>query len=129
MAQYLPLLLMLILAALFAGLSFFASRVLAPQQSTAAKVAPYTEFKPTAIASWHPERRELIVARRAGNVTQLHRVAAPGSEPQQLTAFSEPVRFGAYLAKKPGAKVIVTYVDRSGTSHTATVTLGSGPAQ
>src|SRR5256885_1098443 len=71
----------------------------------AAKVAPYTEFKPTAIASWHPERRELIVARRAGNVTQLHRVTAPGSEPQQLTAFSEPVRFGAYLAKKPGALV------------------------
>ncbi|TMH66820.1 MAG: S9 family peptidase [Betaproteobacteria bacterium] len=71
----------------------------------AAKVAPYTEFKPTAIASWHPERRELIVARRAGNVTQLHRLTAPGSELQQLTAFSEPVRFGAYLAKKPGVLV------------------------
>jgi len=41
MAQYLPLLLMLLLATLFAGLSFFASRMLAPQQSTAAKVAPY----------------------------------------------------------------------------------------
>ena len=41
MAQYLPLLLMLILASLFAGLSFFASRMLAPQQPTAAKVAPY----------------------------------------------------------------------------------------
>ncbi len=47
----------------------------------------------------------MIVARRAGNVTQLHRVAAPGSEPEQLTAFSEPVRFGAYLAKKPGVLV------------------------
>ena len=41
MAQYLPLLLMLVLAALFAGLSFFASRMLAPQRPTAAKVAPY----------------------------------------------------------------------------------------
>ena len=41
MAQYLPLLLMLLLATLFAGLSFFASRMLAPQQSTGAKVAPY----------------------------------------------------------------------------------------
>jgi dipeptidyl aminopeptidase/acylaminoacyl peptidase len=71
----------------------------------AAKVAPYTEFKPTTTVSWHPERRELIVARRAGNVTQLHRVTAPGTEPQQLTAFSEPVRFGAYLAKKPGVLV------------------------
>jgi S1-C subfamily serine protease len=33
------------------------------------------------------------------------------------------------LTKKPGAKVTVAYVDRSGASHTTTVTLGSGPAQ
>jgi S1-C subfamily serine protease len=33
------------------------------------------------------------------------------------------------LAKKPGATITVAYVDRSGASHTATVTLGSGPAQ
>jgi S1-C subfamily serine protease len=33
------------------------------------------------------------------------------------------------LTKKPGAKVSVAYVDQSGTSHTASVTLGSGPAQ
>jgi hypothetical protein len=72
----------------------------------AAKVAPYTEFKPTTIVDWHPERRELIVARRAGNVTQLHRVTAPRTKPEQLTAFSEPVRFGAYLAKKPGVLVL-----------------------
>jgi S1-C subfamily serine protease len=33
------------------------------------------------------------------------------------------------LTKKPGAKITVAYVDQSGASHTATVTLGSGPAQ
>ena len=33
------------------------------------------------------------------------------------------------LTKKPGAKVKVAYVDQSGTSHTAAVTLGSGPPQ
>ena len=32
----------------------------------AAKVAPYTEFRPTTAVSWHPVARELIVARRAG---------------------------------------------------------------
>src|SRR5580704_6970922 len=58
----------------------------------AAQVAPYTEFKPTTVVDWHPERRELIVARRADDVTQLHRVAVPGAEPQQLTTFAEPVR-------------------------------------
>jgi S1-C subfamily serine protease len=33
------------------------------------------------------------------------------------------------LTKKPGAKVNVAYVDQSGTSQTASVTLGSGPPQ
>jgi S1-C subfamily serine protease len=33
------------------------------------------------------------------------------------------------LTKKPGAKITVVYVDQSGASHTASVTLGSGPAQ
>jgi S1-C subfamily serine protease len=33
------------------------------------------------------------------------------------------------LTKKPGAKIRVAYVDQSGTSHTVSVTLGSGPAQ
>ena len=41
MAQYLPLLAMLILAALFAGLSFVASRLLAPRRPTEAKAGPY----------------------------------------------------------------------------------------
>jgi S1-C subfamily serine protease len=33
------------------------------------------------------------------------------------------------LTKKPGAKITVAFVDQSGASHTAAVTLGSGPAQ
>ena len=41
MAQYLPLLAMLVLAALFAGLSFVASRLMAPRKPTRAKAAPY----------------------------------------------------------------------------------------
>lgn len=106
----------LVLALASASLSF-AAEFIAPDSNLkadgippvpaalAAKVAPYTEFKPTTIVSWHPERREMIVARRAGNVTQLHRVTTPRSEPEQLTAFSEPVRFGAYLSKKPGVLV------------------------
>ncbi len=42
MDQYLPLLVLLILATLFAGLSFFASTLLGPRRRpTAAKLAPY----------------------------------------------------------------------------------------
>jgi NADH-quinone oxidoreductase subunit A len=39
--DYLPILAMFILAGIFAGVSFFASRMLAPQRPTAAKEAPY----------------------------------------------------------------------------------------
>jgi NADH-quinone oxidoreductase subunit A len=41
MAQYLPLLVLLVLAALFAGLSFVASTLLAPKRPTPAKNEPY----------------------------------------------------------------------------------------
>ncbi len=41
MAQYLPLLVMLILAILFAGLSILASKLLGPKHPTLAKSAPY----------------------------------------------------------------------------------------
>src|SRR4051812_39491494 len=66
-----------------------------------AKVAPYTEFRPATAIGWHPLNRELIVARRAGNTTQLHRVAEPGAALMQLTDFAEPVRFGGWWPKAP----------------------------
>jgi dipeptidyl aminopeptidase/acylaminoacyl peptidase len=71
----------------------------------AAKVAPYTEFKPSVAVSWHPTKRELVVARRADNTTQLHRVSAPGGALEQLTDFQEPVRNGAWWPKSPDVLV------------------------
>jgi NADH-quinone oxidoreductase subunit A len=41
MGQYLPILALMILAVLFAGVSFVASRILNPPRPTPAKVAPY----------------------------------------------------------------------------------------
>jgi NADH-quinone oxidoreductase subunit A len=41
MIDYLPILAMFVLAGLFAGLSFFASGLLAPKRPTEAKLAPY----------------------------------------------------------------------------------------
>ena len=41
MAQYLPLLVLMILAILFAGMSIVASRLLGPKKATLAKSAPY----------------------------------------------------------------------------------------
>ena len=55
-------------------------------------LAPYAEFRPRSVASWHPTRREVIVSTRAGNTVQLHRVSTPGGDLTALTDFSEPVR-------------------------------------
>lgn len=41
MGEYLPVVVLLVLAVLFGALSFFASRLLAPRRPTAAKEAPY----------------------------------------------------------------------------------------
>lgn len=63
---------------------------------TAAKSAPYTEFKPSQMLDWHPERREILVRRLLGNAEQLHRVAGPGLAPEPLTDSSEAVSSGRY---------------------------------
>ena len=45
-------------------------------------------------------------------------------------AISSPTEISAFvLTKKPAEKITVAYVDQSGTSHMASVVLGSGPAQ
>ena len=45
-------------------------------------------------------------------------------------SFSSPSAITSFiLTKKPGAKITITYTDQLGTSHVATVTLGSGPPQ
>lgn len=71
----------------------------------AAKVAPYTEFRPTGLASWHPVRHELVVAKRARNTAQLFDVRAPLADPVQLTDFAEPVRNGGWWPAKPDVLV------------------------
>lgn len=60
----------------------------------AREVAKYTDFRGHNLVEWHPIRREMLVShRKAGAATvQLYRIAAPMSEPEQLTAFDEPVR-------------------------------------
>jgi hypothetical protein len=106
---------LLLVATLVAASLAFAADVIAPNANLKAEGIPpipaelgakldrYAEFKPANAVDWHPEKRELIIARRAGNTTQLHLVTAPVAEPKQITSSPDPVRFGTYLAKKPDA--------------------------
>ncbi|CAG0979563.1 prolyl oligopeptidase [Burkholderiales bacterium] len=73
----------------------------------AAKVAPYTEFRPRSLSSWHPAKREIVVATRARNTTQLFDVRAPLAAPAQITDYAEPVRYGAWWPAKPDVLVFV----------------------
>jgi len=75
--------------------------------SVVARTAAYTEFKPTFAVGWHPTRNELIVARRATNTIQLHRLRTPSGAQQQLTDYPEPVRSGIYLPKEPDTLLFV----------------------
>lgn len=74
--------------------------------AVAARAAPYTEFNPSTLVDWHPQRREILVRRRHGDIAQLHRVAEPGAPPEPVTTHAEPVAGGRYA---PGTGDWVVY--------------------
>ena len=62
------------------------------------QVERYTDFRGHGFADWHPVREEMLVAhRKAGASTeQLFRLSGPLASPEQLTAFTDPVREASY---------------------------------
>ena len=84
----------------------------------ASKIALYTEFRPKSVATWHPVKRELLVATRAGNTTQLHRLAEPRGQLQQITDFADPVRDGSYEPSRGG---YIVYSRDTGGSEAAQI--------
>jgi dipeptidyl aminopeptidase/acylaminoacyl peptidase len=60
--------------------------------STAQDLAPYASSRRAAIAGWHPKRREILITTAFdGNTFQIHSVAGPGMDRQQLTFFADGV--------------------------------------
>jgi dipeptidyl aminopeptidase/acylaminoacyl peptidase len=64
-----------------------------PEISTelVAKVERYTQFRSASLASWHPQRREMLISTRFGDVAQVHQVKFPLGARKQLTFFPERV--------------------------------------
>jgi dipeptidyl aminopeptidase/acylaminoacyl peptidase len=77
-------------------------------------IAPYTRFRPHALASWHPERRELLAIAPVQGVDQLQRVPEPGVAPQPLTEGDAPVVDGAYPPAGDGALAAFTRREKKG---------------
>ncbi|WP_208099155.1 S9 family peptidase [Nostoc sp. 106C] len=56
----------------------------------------YTQFRSAGLASWHPSRREMLIATRFGDVPQVHLVKFPLGSRKQLTFFPERVNGGTF---------------------------------
>jgi dipeptidyl aminopeptidase/acylaminoacyl peptidase len=57
----------------------------------AKKVQAYSDFRPNALWSWHPTKREMLIRRRLTATTQVHLVREPGSTPIPITDQTEAI--------------------------------------
>jgi dipeptidyl aminopeptidase/acylaminoacyl peptidase len=73
--------------------------------SLAEAVGRYTELRSAGFSSWHPTRREMLIATRFGNVTQAHLVKFPGGARTQMTFYPDRVS-GARFDPKSGGSFI-----------------------
>jgi dipeptidyl aminopeptidase/acylaminoacyl peptidase len=55
------------------------------------RVRRYTEFRAALPLSWHPVRREMLIATRFADTAQVHYVKMPGGARTQMTFSKEPI--------------------------------------
>jgi protease II len=65
-------------------------------------VGRYTEFRAAGFTAWHPERREMLIATRFGDVSQLHWVKTPGGDRRQVTFYRDTVSSAVFPRKDAG---------------------------
>ncbi|WP_238178406.1 S9 family peptidase [Calothrix sp. 336/3] len=63
-------------------------------------VARYTNFRSASLASWHPQRREMLISTRFADTPQVHLVKSPLGTRQQLTFFPERVGGASFQPTK-----------------------------
>lgn len=56
----------------------------------------YGSYRSAGLADWHPSKREMLIATRFAETAQLHLLAMPGGERQQLTFYSDAVFNGRF---------------------------------
>tara|TARA_R110000824_G_scaffold303708_1_gene491466 strand:- start:6738 stop:8678 length:1941 start_codon:yes stop_codon:yes gene_type:complete len=57
---------------------------------------PYMEYRTASFVDWDPQSKAMLIATRFADTRQLHRVAAPMAQREQLTFASEPVSIALY---------------------------------
>ena len=68
-------------------------------QSLAEKADRYTNFRSAFFASWHPTKREMLIATRFADTFQIHQVKMPAGARTQLTFYADDVRGAKYPPK------------------------------
>jgi Tol biopolymer transport system component len=64
--------------------------------SIAETVDRYSNFRAANLTSWHPTRREMLIATRFADVSEIHRVTMPGGARSQLTSYPDAVMSARY---------------------------------
>jgi dipeptidyl aminopeptidase/acylaminoacyl peptidase len=62
----------------------------------AGKLLPYSDFKSTSMANWHPSRKEMMIVRLHRNSRQLFRLTSPGAPLALMTDYPEPVNVATF---------------------------------
>ncbi len=62
----------------------------------AASLQKYTNSRSASLASWDPERREILVSTRFADVSQIHLVKFPGGARRQLTFYADNITEAQY---------------------------------
>jgi dipeptidyl aminopeptidase/acylaminoacyl peptidase len=88
----------------------------------ATQTRPYMEFRTAGFSGWNPRDRSMLITTRFGNTAQLHRVAMPMGDREQLSFEAEPVN-GNW---SPAGDVLAVQKDVGGSEFFQLYTLASG---
>lgn len=83
-----------------------------PTPESRAAVAPYLEFRPSTFLDWHPRRRDVLIATRLAETSQLFEVRSPLGPLQALTSLADRVGSASYAPTR--GDVILFSQDRGG---------------
>jgi dipeptidyl aminopeptidase/acylaminoacyl peptidase len=83
---------------------------------------PYMEFRTAGFAGWNARDRSMLITTRFGNTAQVHRVARPMGDREQLSFEAEPVQGGW----SPNGDVLAVQKDVGGSEFFQLYTLANG---